>query len=343
MKHIFFSIIIFISSFPTFASPFLKVCETIREFPESSSLSVKTTQTFLALEKLSEKTSCQEIWDDLLEKDYLSLNSKGISDLQLLQGLQPTYLFLQNNQITSLWGLENMHSLRVLSLEKNNLQDISLLSNLNLYTLNVAQNPLSIEGLFAISEMPFLLDLDFTGTNVEDDSLETIMLRARVLENRHQNKSLLNTPTLQCERLQQITIASRLWNFPQIRHDIDNITIDDWDKLKHEEKNIYNKIKATWIAKKITQSLAEKFLLQTQKSTLPLALKSALSTGLQNQSILLEKILRHKISNIDLSHTDTKLLLHKISFHHPHPTTLHKLLQSILTIILSHTQGIDEH
>ncbi|MGJ3237028.1 leucine-rich repeat domain-containing protein [Marivirga sp.] len=107
----------------------------------------------------------------LLLNDSLSLNNKGLNDLNpLMKFSRLRYLSVSNNQIKSLNPIEVLTTLTVLEAENIGLKSVESILNLKkVKKLNLAQNQLSEEQFLDLAKLINLVDLNVDGNGIKKD------------------------------------------------------------------------------------------------------------------------------------------------------------------------------
>ena len=113
-----------------------------------------------------------------LDGNYLDLQSKGIKDITLIEGLENLTnleaLNLRNNQISEIKGLDMLINLKRLYLSENEITEIRGLDKLhNLEFLDLSENQIAkIEGLDALQN---LTQINLVGNQMEDPEEEYLV------------------------------------------------------------------------------------------------------------------------------------------------------------------------
>ncbi|WP_375577827.1 leucine-rich repeat domain-containing protein [Marivirga tractuosa] len=113
----------------------------------------------------------------LLLQDSLSLNDKGLKDLDPLQKFSRLrYLSISNNQIKSLAPIENLNSLSVLEIKDVGLNSVkSIMSLKKLKKLNLAQNQLSEEQFLQLSKLNSLIELNVDQSGIQKETVKKFL------------------------------------------------------------------------------------------------------------------------------------------------------------------------
>lgn len=155
------------------------------------------------------------------------------------------YLYLDNNNISRIDGLETNKSLRVLSLTANQIQKIENLPNLWLEELNLSANQLTkIEGL---ETLPVLRSLDLSKNQITKlkgletiESLKSLNMSLNTISKINQLRYIKNLPLLTDVDFSVNPLQERkyyklqcLFHMPQLRT-IDGVMITSEEKIKAE-------------------------------------------------------------------------------------------------------------
>ncbi|MCL2694140.1 MAG: leucine-rich repeat domain-containing protein, partial [Oscillospiraceae bacterium] len=120
----------------------------------------------------------------LTKLEILSIQSNQIADISVVKEMPSlTVFFAGYNEITDISVLEGLHSLSTLSLGDNKISDISALKGLNLWLLDLCNNP--IDDLSPLYEVSVSDNLSLVGIDVQGfifpDGLENLILCAEYL------------------------------------------------------------------------------------------------------------------------------------------------------------------